>query len=58
MSKKVIGMVLRKISKTGGSLTIRLPPFWVKGRNLRAGDTVSVEILRDGSLLIKRNNDD
>jgi antitoxin component of MazEF toxin-antitoxin module len=53
---KTVGISTRRVSKTGGSLTIRLPPMWVGAQNVRVGDLVIVEILQDGSLLIKRRD--
>src|SRR3990170_4092754 len=47
-------MDARKLQKTGGSsLAIALPKKWAVASGLRAGDTVFLEPLADGSLAVR-----
>ncbi|MGC9124363.1 MAG: AbrB/MazE/SpoVT family DNA-binding domain-containing protein [Thermoplasmata archaeon] len=60
MNKKIlktVGISTRRVSKTGGSLTIRLPPMWLAAQKIKIGDLVILEILQDGSLCIKRKDE-
>jgi antitoxin component of MazEF toxin-antitoxin module len=54
---KTVGISTRRVSKTGGSLTIRLPPMWLAAQKIKIGDLVILEILQDGSLCIKRKDE-
>lgn len=51
-------MEARKLQKTGGStFTLSLPKRWVTGSGLKAGDTVFVDSLGDGALVLRPKPD-
>ncbi len=43
----------RKIQKNLYTYWTTLPPEWITNMNLRKGDEISVEMIEDGSLLIR-----
>lgn len=43
----------RKIQKNLYTYWTTLPPEWITNMNLRKGDEISVEMVEDGSLLIR-----
>ncbi len=55
MEKTIIAEITRKVSKTGGSLTLRLPKDWANANKVKVGDFLKCEILSDGSLRVVKN---
>ncbi len=41
-----------KIHRVGGSLMVVLPPSWILGANIQAGDIMEGRFLTDGRLLL------
>jgi antitoxin component of MazEF toxin-antitoxin module len=54
MKSQIVAKVLRKVSRTGGSLTVRLPKDWARAQDIEVGDALLIEIKAEGTLEIKK----
>lgn len=51
-------MDIRRIQKTGAStMTVSLPKDWIKSQGLKAGDSVSMQVMPDGTVSVDPRSD-